>query len=143
MCLQNFSCNPALAVGRFKVYCCKVQHYLILFVQVKHPFNSPSRLITEPLWLEDFDFFAAVEDFLLEVEGGAQVVLEDAVVVGALHFFLRLVEWKVAEVLGLVGSDSKLDDLLVNALVGDDAKTSVEVLFCVPVFWHLERVVGD
>ncbi len=54
MCLQNFSCNPALAVGRFKVYCCKVQHYLILFVlfvQVKHPFNSPSRLITEPLWL--------------------------------------------------------------------------------------------
>ena len=57
MCLQNFSCNPALAVGRFKVYCCKVQHYLILFVlfvllvQVKHPFNSSSHLITEPLWL--------------------------------------------------------------------------------------------
>ena len=95
MCLQNFSCNPALAVGRFKVYCCKVQHYLILFVlfvQVKHPFNSPSRFITEPLWLKDLDRFAVVEDFLLEVEGGAQVVLEDAEVVAALHLFLRLVE---------------------------------------------------
>lgn len=92
MCLQNFSCNPALAVGRFKVYCCKVQHYLILYVQVKHPFNSPSRLITEPLWLEYLDRFAVVEDFLLEVEGGAQVVLEDTEVVVALDFFLRLME---------------------------------------------------
>ena len=77
-----------LAVGRFKVYCSKVQHYLILLIQVKHTFNSTSHLVAEPLWLEDFDFFAAVEDFLLEVEGGAQVILEYAEVVVALDFFL-------------------------------------------------------
>ena len=117
---------------------------LVVFSSVKivHFVDSLGRLVAEPLRLEYLDRLAVPEQFLLEVEGGAQEVPEDAVVVVALHLYLRLVERQVAEVPGLVGRDPESDELLVDALVGDDAEATVEVLLRAPVAWHLERVGG-
>ena len=111
-------------------------------IQVQHFLDSIGHLVTEPLRGEHFHVVGIPQQFLLEVEGGPQIKSEDAVLVVAFRLLLRTVNLEVTQVVGLVGFDLNLHNLLVVILITNHADEAVKIGLGIPLPWHREGLVG-